>query len=107
MLIDYRFCERGNTVEMAGGDIYTERDNSLPNFLITRFSIKPTVPQKKDENRRHKKKTGIDVINDNDDAIAKMIADMRQAARDDRALNAKGNTQIELNLILFHYKLYG
>ena len=48
------------------------------------------LQRKKDENRRHRKRTGIDVINDNDDAIARMIADMRQAARDDRSLNAKG-----------------
>ena len=32
---------------------------------------------------RHKKKD-IDVINDNDDAIAKLIADMRIAAKEDR-----------------------
>jgi hypothetical protein len=49
------------------------------------------LQKKKEDNRRHRKRTGIDVINDNDDAIARLIADMRQAARDDRNLNAKGN----------------
>ena len=45
------------------------------------------LQKKKEDNRRHRKRTGIDVINDNDDAIAKMIADMRLAAREDRDLN--------------------
>jgi transcription factor SPN1 len=43
---------------------------------------------KKAEKRKSRKKKDIDLINDNDDAIAKMIADMRMAARDDRDLNA-------------------
>ena len=45
------------------------------------------MEQKKAERRRRRKKD-IDLINDNDDAIAKMIADMRLAAREDRDLNA-------------------
>ena len=45
------------------------------------------MEQKKAE-RRRKRKKDIDLINDNDDAIAKMIADMRLAAREDRDLNA-------------------
>ena len=49
------------------------------------------LQKKREDNRRHRKRTGIDVINDNDDAIARLIADMRQAARDDRNLNAKGS----------------
>lgn len=41
------------------------------------------------------------MINDNDDAIAKLIADMREAAREDRSLNAQGNF---FNFVLdFHY----
>jgi hypothetical protein len=54
------------------------------------------LQRKREVNRRYRKRTGIDVINDNDDAIAKMIADMRQAARDDRNLIAKGTKQIRL-----------
>ena len=42
------------------------------------------LEQKRAANRRYRKRKDIDVINDNDDAIAKLIADMRQAARDDR-----------------------
>jgi len=38
--------------------------------------------------RRRRRKKDIDLINDNDDAIAKMIADMRLAAREDREKNA-------------------
>ena len=37
-----------------------------------------------------RRKKDIDVINDNDDAIAKMIADMRIAAKEDRELNDRG-----------------
>ncbi len=37
--------------------------------------------------RRHRRRRDIELINDNDDAIARLIADMRQAAREDRELN--------------------
>ena len=40
--------------------------------------------RKRAENKRFRKKKDIDVINENDDAIAKMIADMRIAAKEDR-----------------------
>ncbi len=36
--------------------------------------------------------TDVQVINDNDDAIARLIADMRQAAREDRELSLAGRT---------------
>ena len=39
------------------------------------------LERKKAEQRRRRRKKDIDLINDNDDAIAKMIADMRLAAR--------------------------
>ncbi len=45
------------------------------------------LEQKRAENRRRRRRKDIDLINDNDDAIAKMIADMRLAAREDRELN--------------------
>ena len=45
------------------------------------------LERKKAETRRRRRKKDIDLINDNDDAIAKMIADMRLAAREDRELN--------------------
>ncbi|TRY68613.1 hypothetical protein TCAL_03226 [Tigriopus californicus] len=45
------------------------------------------MEQKRAANRRYRKRRDIEVINDNDDAIAKMIADMRQAAREDRDMN--------------------
>merc|ERR1719278_1364316 len=47
------------------------------------------LERKKAEQRRRRKKKDIDLINDNDDAIAKMIADMRLAAREDRDKNAQ------------------
>lgn len=47
------------------------------------------LERKKAEQRRRRRKKDIDLINDNDDAIAKMIADMKLAAREDRDLNSK------------------
>jgi len=47
------------------------------------------LERKKAEQRRRRRKKDIDLINDNDDAIAKMIADMKLAAREDRDLNFK------------------
>ena len=75
------------------------------------------MQQKKDENRRHRlqklkgylvklnyfrRKKDIDVINDNDDAIAKMIADMRIAAKEDRDLNDHGRPAIKKIGMLRH-----
>ena len=48
------------------------------------------MARKRQENKRFRKKKDIDVINENDDAIAKMIADMRIAAKEDRDLNLDG-----------------
>lgn len=45
------------------------------------------MEKKKAEQKKRKRRKDIDLINDNDDAIAKMIADMRLAAREDRELN--------------------
>ena len=50
--------------------------------------------RKRAENKRFRKKKDIDVINENDDAIAKMIADMRIAAKEDRDLNIEGKPGI-------------
>lgn len=47
------------------------------------------LERKRQENRRYRKKKDIQIINDNDDAIARLIADMRQAAREDRELNVR------------------
>merc|ERR1712066_989048 len=53
------------------------------------------MQKKKEENRklhnkRRKASKDIEMINDNDDAIAKLMADMRMAATEDRELNQKG-----------------
>ena len=52
------------------------------------------MARKRAENKRFRKKKDIDVINENDDAIAKMIADMRIAAKEDRDLNIEGKPGI-------------
>jgi transcription factor SPN1 len=61
-------------------------DDGGQNTNISDFDI--MMECKKAEMRKRRKKKDIDLINDNDDAIAKMIADMRMAARDDQDLNA-------------------
>ena len=45
------------------------------------------MDKKRSEMKKRRKKKDIDLINDNDDAIARLIADMRVAAREDRDLN--------------------
>jgi transcription factor SPN1 len=45
------------------------------------------MERRRSEQRKRRKKKDIDLINDNDDAIARLIADMRLAAREDNELN--------------------
>ena len=45
------------------------------------------------EKRGKRRRKDIDLINDNDDAIAKMIADMRLAAREDRLVKSENKFQ--------------
>lgn len=40
-----------------------------------------------EERRGRRRRRDIDIINDNDDLIAQLLADMRRAADDDRELN--------------------
>ena len=60
------------------------------------------MAQKKEENRRHRRRKDIDVINDNDDAIARLIAEMRIAAKEDRDLNEHGKPAIKKIGMLRH-----
>lgn len=43
--------------------------------------------QKKREDQKRRKRKDIDIINDNDDIIAQLLSDMRNAAEEDRRLN--------------------
>lgn len=45
------------------------------------------LQRKREEQSRRRKRKDIDIINDNDDIIAQLLADMRNAAEDDRRLN--------------------
>lgn len=67
-------------------------DEGVTNDVDTSHSndFEAMMQRKRSENKRRKKRTDIDVINDNDDAIAKLIADMRIAAKEDRELNFAG-----------------
>lgn len=62
------------------------------------------LERRKSENKKRRRKKDIDLINDNDDAIARMIADMRMAAREDRDLN-KARFGIFLFLLSLFYSL--
>merc|ERR1719228_2659396 len=67
------------------------RDRDSPVMRDSRMNdFDAMMQEKKEANKRYRKKKDIDVINDNDDAIAKMIADMRIAAKEDRDLNLAG-----------------
>lgn len=59
--------------------------NNTQNSLMSDFDL--MMERKRAEMRKRRRRKDIDLINDNDDAIAKMIADMRLAAREDRELN--------------------
>lgn len=45
------------------------------------------LARKREEQTRRRKRKDIDIINDNDDIIAQLLQDMRQAADEDRRLN--------------------
>merc|ERR1719228_2756241 len=64
------------------------RDRDSPVMRDSRMNdFDAMMQEKKEANKRYRKKKDIDVINENDDEIAKMIADMRIAAKEDRDLN--------------------
>lgn len=45
------------------------------------------LQKKREEQSKRRKRKDIDIINDNDDIIAQLLADMRTAAEEDRRLN--------------------
>lgn len=45
------------------------------------------LARKREDQTKRRKRRDIDIINDNDDIIAQLLQDMRQAAEDDRRLN--------------------
>jgi len=68
-------------------------DNGLSNGkLMSDFDM--MLERKRSEQKKRRKKKDIDLINDNDDAIARLIADMRFAAREDNELNQAGQPAI-------------
>ena len=70
-------------------DADDNNDNNVDRSHSLTLDFDLMLQRKREVNRRYRRKTGIDVINDND-AIAKMIADMHQAARDDTTRITKG-----------------
>ena len=76
-------------------------DNMLPKAgpsdkeVPFQYDFDLMMQRTKEENRKlhNKRRRGtkdIEMINDNDDAIARLLADMRLAAHEDRELNLKG-----------------
>lgn len=60
-----------------------ERDNR--SHMVYDFDL--MMMKKKEENGKRKRKRGYEIINDSDDLIADILAQMKQAADDDRNLN--------------------
>jgi len=65
---------------MSGGKLMSDFDMMLE--------------RRRSDQKKRRKKQDIDLINDNDDAIARLIADMRFAAREDNELNQTGRPAI-------------
>ena len=52
------------------------------------------LARKKEEQTRRRKRKDIDIINDNDDIIAQLLADMRNASEEDRRLNQEAKPAV-------------
>ena len=77
-------------VEDSDSDVGEVRRGDSPGGETGGNDFEMMMARKRAENKRFRKRKDIDVINENDDAIAKMIADMRIAAKEDRDLNMAG-----------------
>lgn len=53
--------------------------------MVSDFDV--MLMKKKEEQTRRRRRRDIDIINDNDDIIAQLLSDMKNAAEDDRRLN--------------------
>ena len=63
------------------------------------------LAKKKEEmNKRRKRKKDSEIINDNDDLIAELIKNMKEAAEEDRTLNDQKKPAIRKMLMLPHVK---
>lgn len=60
---------------------YRDNDNSG----VSDFDL--MLSRKREEQSKRRKRKDIDIINDNDDIIAQLLSDMRNAAEEDRKLN--------------------
>ena len=58
--------------------------------------------RKEEMNKRRKKKKDSEIINDNDDLIAELIKNMKEAAEEDRALNDQKKPAIRKLRMLPH-----
>jgi transcription factor SPN1 len=77
--------------EMSDSDDSGPDDRSRENRgddLVYDFDL--MLARRKEEMSRRKKRKDIDIINDNDDLIAQLLGEMRNAADDDRELNKEG-----------------
>ncbi|KAF7270808.1 hypothetical protein GWI33_016250 [Rhynchophorus ferrugineus] len=70
-----------------------DRNHSENNEGLSDFEL--MLQKKKDEQSKRRKRKDIDIINDNDDIIAQLLADMRHAAEEDRRLNQEHKPAIK------------
>lgn len=75
-------------------------DGSERGQFMSDFDI--MMARKKEEKSRRRKRNDIDLINDNDDLIAQLLQQMRQAAEHDRQLNLESKPATKKIAILKH-----
>ena len=75
----------------AGNSSKDDDEHDGPHMYDFDIMMQKTKEEnRKLHNKRRKGSKDIEMINDNDDAIARLLADMRLAAHEDRELNLKG-----------------
>ncbi|XP_025417855.1 protein IWS1 homolog A isoform X2 [Sipha flava] len=81
-----------NKEDVDDPDDPDERENVNNDHPVSDFEL--MMMKKKEEQSMKRRRKDIDIINDNDDIIAGLIADMKHAAESDRKLNKEGKPAI-------------
>ncbi|KAJ8944826.1 hypothetical protein NQ318_013163 [Aromia moschata] len=77
--------EKAPPQEEYDSDEGVDRNDDRDTSGLSDFEV--MLARKREEQSKRRKRKDIDIINDNDDIIAGLLADMRAAAEDDRKLN--------------------
>uniref|UniRef100_A0A182TFZ7 TFIIS N-terminal domain-containing protein n=1 Tax=Anopheles melas TaxID=34690 RepID=A0A182TFZ7_9DIPT len=91
---------KGKQTLIDSDDDGIKDDGSDRGQFMSDFDIMMT--KKKEEKSRRRKRNDIDLINDNDDQIAQLLQQMRQAAEHDRQLNVEGKPATKKIAMLKH-----